>query len=460
MKSTRILALGLRRATGLMVGLLLATGLGSTAHAVPSYARQTGSDCAACHVGGFGPQLTPYGIKFKLGGYTDSDGQGTKVPLSAMLVANWTRTAKDNPAPDPALHGEDNHNGGVQEASLFLAGRLTDNIGAFIQSTYAGFERKSSLDQLDIRYARELKLGGQEGIVGVSLNSNPTLTDPFNTLGQWRFPYTSSDFGFGTGASPLVENLAGGVLGLNAYTLWDNHFYGELGIYNSLSPSGVNRINTDSPTTPGIDPGRFKGPGVYWRFAYFNDRKRDNFSLGVFGFNAGIRNVGDPGTADRFRDLGVDASYQFLGNREHIVTLNASYVKEWQRYNYTFNTALASEHLRDTLDNARVALSYHYNQTWGVTGSLFAVRGTADSGLYGESAYNAKPNTSGYMLQADWTPWGKESSWGAPWANVRLGVQYTGYSRFNGGSHYIDDNGNDRRASDNNTWMLFLWTAI
>ncbi|HMW78326.1 MAG TPA: hypothetical protein PKA22_11035, partial [Rhodocyclaceae bacterium] len=98
MKSTRILALGLRRATGLMVGLLLATGLGSTAHAVPSYARQTGSDCAACHVGGFGPQLTPYGIKFKLGGYTDSDGQGTKVPLSAMLVANWTRTAKDNPA--------------------------------------------------------------------------------------------------------------------------------------------------------------------------------------------------------------------------------------------------------------------------------------------------------------------------------------------------------------------------
>ncbi|MEY2843118.1 MAG: hypothetical protein RI920_1155, partial [Pseudomonadota bacterium] len=31
------------------------------AHAVPSFARQTGQDCAACHVGAFGPQLTPYG---------------------------------------------------------------------------------------------------------------------------------------------------------------------------------------------------------------------------------------------------------------------------------------------------------------------------------------------------------------------------------------------------------------
>src|SRR5438552_3722869 len=40
------------------------------AHALPSFARQTGQRCAACHVGGNWPQLTPWGRFFKLSGYT------------------------------------------------------------------------------------------------------------------------------------------------------------------------------------------------------------------------------------------------------------------------------------------------------------------------------------------------------------------------------------------------------
>ena len=81
--------------------------------------------------------------------------------------------------------------------------------------------------------------------------------------------------------------------------------------------------------------------------------------------------------------------------------------------------------------------------------------------MWGGSSYTARPDTRGYLLQADWTPWGKEASWGSPWANLRLGVQYTGYSRFNGGTHYLDDvNGVDRRARDNNTTTLFAWWSL
>ena len=40
------------------------------------------------------------------------------------------------------------------------------------------------------------------------------------------------------------------------------------------------------------------------------------------------------------------------------------------------------------------------------------------------------------------------------------GLQYTGYTRFMGGSSYTDADGNLRRARDNNTTMLFLWTSI
>ena len=126
--------------------------------------------------------------------------------------------------------------------------------------------------------------------------------------------------------------------------------------------------------------------------------------------------------------------------------------------NYTFNAALASEHLRDTLDNARVALSYHYNQTWGVTGSLFAVRGTADSGAL-RKPQSPSPILPDTCFRLTGRP-GAGVLLGCSVGQCRLGVQYTGYSRFSGGSHHIDDNGSDRRASDNNTWMLFLWTAI
>src|SRR5574343_731027 len=209
---------GRRLAALLGVGgaLLLAM---PAAQAVPSYARQTGSECAACHVGGYGPQLTPSGIKFKINGYTDTDGKDGKIPLSAMMVVNATHTAKDAPVADKGDHFSRNDNVAMQEASLFVAGRLADNIGTFVQVTYSGVDRASSLDQADLRYARSIKLGDKEMTVGLSLNTNPTLTDPFNTLGQWRFPYTASDFNAGYGLSPMVENLGGGAKGLNAYAI-------------------------------------------------------------------------------------------------------------------------------------------------------------------------------------------------------------------------------------------------
>lgn len=433
-----------------------------SANALPSYARQTGSECASCHVGGFGPQLTPYGIRFKINGYNDSDGKEGKIPLSAMMVVNSTHTAKDVPDSDKINHFNNNNNTAMQEASVFLAGRLTDNIGSFVQVTYSGVDRTYALDQADIRYARSVKLGDKDMTVGVSLNTNPTLTDPFNTLGQWRFPYTSSDFNAGFGpAAPKVESLGGGVMGVNAYAFYDDSIYAELGVYNNLSKKALNAFNTE-------DQGKFKGVGSYGRLAYFKDRKRDNFSVGLFGFSADIQpDRADLGVADKYRDVGIDASYQYLGNRQHIFTANASYVREWQRLNYTL---AAADDVHNTIDQFRAAGSYHYDQTWGGTVGVFDLRGKTNTnlnstidegtGLVTNGSISGRPNTSGYILQADWTPWGKEGSWGGGWANVRVGVQYTGYTRFMAGSTYLDSEGNERRARDNNTTMLFLWTSI
>ncbi|EQD66271.1 secreted protein [mine drainage metagenome] len=46
----------------------LALLLALPAQAVPMFARETGQPCVACHIGGFGPQLTPFGRQFKLDG--------------------------------------------------------------------------------------------------------------------------------------------------------------------------------------------------------------------------------------------------------------------------------------------------------------------------------------------------------------------------------------------------------
>ena len=62
------------------------------AAAVPAFAQQTGRNCAVCHVGGFGPELTPFGREFKLGGYTLR--MHGSIPLSAMAIGSLTHTAK------------------------------------------------------------------------------------------------------------------------------------------------------------------------------------------------------------------------------------------------------------------------------------------------------------------------------------------------------------------------------
>lgn len=431
---------------------VFAGSFATAAQAVPSYARQTGADCAACHVGAFGPQLTPYGIKFKMGGYVDTDGKGDKVPLSAMVFGNYTRTSKEA-APSDTVEGFDaNGNTALQEASVFLAGRLAENVGTFTQLTYSGVDKVFALDQLDLRWARSLTINDQESTVGVSLNNNPTLTDPFNTLGQWRFPYASSDFGAGYGVSPLMEGLAGGVIGLNPYLFYDK-LYAEIGLYTNLSQSTTDFLNTDFP-------GKFKGPAPYWRLAWFDDRKRYNWSVGLSGFHAGLYpDPHDTSASDKYTDVGVDAQYQFLGNREHVFTAAGSVYKEWQTLDYTQGVLNSASSRSGSLTQFRLAGSYTWQQTLGGTAGWFNSQGSSDALRYG-SSLSGSPNTSGYILQADWTPWGKEASWGAPWANLRLGLQYTGYSRFMGGSSYLDGDGQLRQARDNNTFMIFLWAAL
>src|ERR1700737_659725 len=92
---------------GSQAALLVLCLYSSAASAVPSFARQTGMACAACHT--VFPELTPFGREFKLNGYVidnikqitgiSADNRQTLAlnsipPLSVMLEISYARTAR------------------------------------------------------------------------------------------------------------------------------------------------------------------------------------------------------------------------------------------------------------------------------------------------------------------------------------------------------------------------------
>jgi hypothetical protein len=58
----------------------------------------------------------------------------------------------------------------------------------------------------------------------------------------------------------------------------------------------------------------------------------------------------------------------------------------------------------------------------------------------------------------DATPFGGANPTLGARINLRVGLQYVVFSKFNGASSNFDGLGHD--ASDNNTVRLFLWTAF
>jgi hypothetical protein len=199
------------------LGIGLCVSLASPSWGVPSFARQTGMTCAACHT--VFPVLTPFGREFKLNGYVldnikqvtgiDTSNRSTLAlnsipPISLMLQISYTHTS--TALPDANITGALAKDGDVlfpQQASFFYAGKIADELGAFIQLTYDGAGNSFGLDNTDIRYAHHLSFGGANGnahdlILGVTLNNNPTVQDVWNTTPAWGFPYSGSSVALST----------------------------------------------------------------------------------------------------------------------------------------------------------------------------------------------------------------------------------------------------------------------
>lgn len=427
-----------RFAWRVVAALILACGV-LPARAVPSFARQTNLDCFTCHVSW--PELTPTGRQFKLNGYTL--GPRLTFPVAGMLQLSYSETRKTGS--DFKQNFPQDRQALVQQASLFVNGKLSDHVGIFSQFTYDGVEHHASIDNFDLRYANHLNIDKHDLLYGFTLHNNPQVQDVFNTVSTWGFPFASSPVANTPAATPIIENLGQQVAGMGAYALWRNTVYGEVTTYRTsnhlFSPL---RLGVPRDTAAALD-----GYNPYWRFALQHDWQggKQSAMIGTYGLvvNTFPDNQVLTGPTDHFRDIGFDAQYQYVTDR-HRFSTQLNYVRETE----TWNPGSSASNPSDKLTEFRAKASYYFERKYGVNVARFNIRGSTDNGLYNTGAAvtgsgNGSPNSSGYILEFNYLPR----------RDIRLMLQFTHYDKFNGASRNYDGFG--RNARDNDTIYLLGW---
>lgn len=419
---------------------------------VPSFSRQTGLACSACHYQF--PQLTPFGRMFKLNGYTltslptigqpgDSAGReslklATIPPLAAMVVTGLTQTGAAQPGAQ---------NGTVsfpQELSIFLAGQITPHVGIFTQFTYAAADGAIGIDNVDLRWAKHASVANRDLLFGLTLHNNPTVQDVWNTAPAWSFPFMGSEAAPAPAASTLIDGgLGQQVAGLGVYSLYNDILYTELTAYRSAPqgaevPLGANAANT----TKGVIP--------YWRVALQHAWPSTYGMIGTYGFAARLFPEGVSGPTNDYTDAAVDAQVEHSAGIGTWIG-RAAFIHERQTLS-AFVAAGEAANLNETLSTFRTSLTFEPSQRYALSAGYFQTTGTTDAVLFPPAdvtgSRTGSPNSRGAIGEFAVNPW----------QNTRFGLQYVAYSLFNGASNDYDAAG--RKAADNNTLFLYLWLAF
>jgi hypothetical protein len=440
------------------------------ASAVPSFARQTGMACAACHT--VFPELTPFGREFKLNGYVLDNIKQIKgitvenretlalnslPPISMMLQISYTHTGGAVPDPVPGALAKDGDVLFPQQASFFYAGKIADGLGAFVQLTYDGVADSFGFDNTDIRYAKHLNFGTDSAapnvLFGVTVNNGPTVQDVWNTTAAWGFPYSGSSTAPTPITSTKLDSGAGGIgqnaAGIGVYTWIDNSIYAEFSVYGAAIRGGNHPLDsTQAEVIHGISP--------YWRLAYEYRWDRNSLTVGTYGIQTKMHpGNGTPlaGPTDRYTDAALDVQYQFIGEA-HLFTVLSTYISEKQKLDASTIDQFSQNSSND-LKTFKLVGEYSYQRMIGGSLGFFETTGSSDSGLYPASTMTTplpvtgsatnSPDSRGYVGEINYLPW----------LNTKLQLQYVAYDKFNGGKQNYDGLG--RNASDNNTLYLLGW---
>ena len=208
-----------RKLSILSIGLLALLGLSNEAQALPMFGKQTGLDCTACHLQHM-PKLNSTGRSFAASGMTQSnkkvDANGSKMDLNpSIMFKSMYEETWDLPNSSGTLKTTPTDGGDTsipKTASLFLGGKVTDNVGALINASYKKDEDNSLNGK--IVYANEVK----DGYWGTALytvdnfgafsgmeNYNSSLYKVLKTFDMKKLANAFQATGIGAGAATGVQ---------------------------------------------------------------------------------------------------------------------------------------------------------------------------------------------------------------------------------------------------------------
>ena len=453
--------------------------LASQTFALPVFTKQTGEGCSSCHLN-IG-ELTPAGRKFKLMGY--SAGQRV-LPFSFSAVASLTHINSTSSSLSPSVSMPKNGSIIPETGSAYLAGKYWDDLGGYVKLTFnlanttpvfgsqgvqtgAKVGSDSFLDASEIRYSREFSMGGHDIIWGATFNNAPGVQDLWVTTPVNSFPYKTSGllnaWGIGQfGPATMIDGgLTSQVAGLGIYTMIDDNIYAEFSNYRG-TVTGVTALDLSGPIanfSSSFNP--------YWRLSYNKVAGQNSYMFGTFGLISNLsRDPLIPGSSSaQYRDIGFDAEYQHITDT-HSYSAQLTFIDEhvdWNARsvgrNHDFSTS--------NLYTLKTKLTYDYGRKYGTNLFGFLSNGTQDNlywaynsnpavitgacnqtnSLLSYCSLNGKPQTIGYGFEFYYVP--------IP--NVHVALQQTTYTKFLGGSTFVDNSsGAIRRASDNNFTYLYI----
>ncbi len=424
----------------------------SVSWAVPSYSRQTGLACAACHTSF--PELNSFGRQFKLNGYTLTgiktidapiDSVRNKLnllttpPISGMVMSSFSNVNKKLP-------GTQNNNIEFpQQFSLFYSGQVAPHIGTFIQITYDPQGASIGLDNTDIRYSNHGQLGSKDWIYGFTLNNNPTVQDVWNTVPAWRYPYSTSGVAPSPSAATLIDGaLAQQVAGIGTYGLFNNLVYYEISFYRAAPQGFHNPPDSTSVNT-------ISGFAPYWRLALQHQFQDQYLMIGTYGMAARLYPKYVSGAIDQYTDIGIDLQYEYALPKANL-SFHSSLIHENRKLDATFGSG-GADNSSSKLNSFKIDGSIYFKKGVGLTLGYFNMTGDMDKTLYDDGSpvtgtFNGKPDSNGTMVEVSFLPW----------YNTKFLVQYVMYNKFNGQASNYD--GFSRNASQNNTLYCLAWISF
>jgi iron:rusticyanin reductase len=439
------------------------------AAAVASFARQTGLACEACHI--VPPELTPFGRRFKLNGYTlttrpplvsdiDDYKKNTvwlvDIPGISLLVQatynHYDKAPPDSVAPYPA-HAQSDNVQFPQQISFMYAGAISDHVGTFLQVSYLQPAGTFGLDNTDIRYSDHT--ANNDGVWGVTLNDNPSVQDVWNTNpAGYGIPGFSTQTLWSApviaGASlrvPIMSELAEVSAGLGGYVWYKDSVYLELTGYKAAKAGSVS--TTEDSSNLSIGGGTLVGVAPYWRAGYEYDWGYNSAFIGTTGMYAEFEpyefsgQTINPGYVNRYTDISGDWQYQYNGEHNTFAFLG----------HYTHETQANSPDLvptyftnsTDHLNEFQVTGEYFRDRHFGTIVSFRRTTGTNDVAFNGGTG---SPTNQYEVFELDYLPW----------FNFRFILQYNVYQ-------VVDNNQNPfflrawphPQAAANNTFVFGLW---